>query len=98
MDQRIHAIKLVYDNGIIEDVKEGLIITRNGDAMSFDAVNLMPPDQLLLTAITLHQLHREYLSDESGMTDESVNLLDILIPFIKALLKFEKENKGDVLQ
>lgn len=90
-EPRLHAIKLVYDNGLIEDVKSGIIVTKDGDSLSFDILNLLPLDQLLVAAITFHQLHMEHLKDiESGMDE-------LLSEFINALMQFQKQNKGDVL-
>ncbi len=96
MAQRVHAIKLVFSDGIIEDIKEGMVITRDGETMSFDAVNVLPQDQILLVAITLHQLYQEYFE---GLNDQmDAELMAVLIPFIKGMLDAHKRDKGDVLQ
>lgn len=97
--EEIVAIKMVISNGLIEDCKQGIIITKQDDNMSFDALNLLPHDQLTLTAITLHQLIQEHLGEDS--LDEEIDLLMVsLVHFIKALLDptYKRENKGDVLQ
>lgn len=94
MESRVHAIKLVHDNGVIEDIKSGVVITKDGDSMSFNCVNLLPREQMLITAIALHQLLQEYLPNDDE--EESI-VIGVLVGFIKALFHTE-EIKGDVLQ
>ena len=88
--EQLHVIKLVYTNGIMEDVKQGVVITRDGAGIGFEATNLLPHEMLLLVSITLHQL----LKDTDAIGDDFMSSLIILI---KALIKLEDE-KGDVLQ
>lgn len=90
----LHAIKLVYSNGIIQDMKSGVVILKDQDGMQYEAMNVLPQDQLLITAITLHQLYSEHLKSEDGED----GFENILVDFIKALLSTEKQTKGDVLQ
>lgn len=102
MEQRVRAIKLIYDNGVIEDVKEGIVITKEVDNMSFTAVNIEPLDQMILTAITFHSLFAEYLRSEEEEVASADVIDSVLVDFIKVLLqlKYKNENKtkGDVLQ
>lgn len=102
LEQRVHAIKLIFDNGVIEDVKEGIVITKEADNMSFTAVNVEPLDQMILTAITFHSLFSEYLQSEEEEFTSAEAIDSVLVDFIKVLLqlKYKNENKtkGDVLQ
>lgn len=102
MEQRVHAIKLIFDNGVIEDVKEGIVITKDADNMSFTAVNVEPLDQMILTAITFHNLFTEYLFGEGEQPASAETVNSVLVDLIKVLLKVKYKNenktKGDVLQ
>jgi hypothetical protein len=82
----------MYDNGIIENVKEGIVLVKQEDGMEFEAVNMLPNDQLLLVAIALHQLYLE--SFGKSVEDDPLDM--ILSSFIYELL--QTDNKGDVLQ
>lgn len=100
MEPRLHAIKLVYDNGIIEDVAEGIVIIKNNESLEFEAVNVLPIDQLLLSAITLHSLFEEYISEGGTELKIEGGLEDLLVEFIRVLLDLQHKtnDKGDVLQ
>lgn len=102
LEQRVHAIKLIFDNGVIEDVKEGIVITKDADNMSFTAVNVEPLDQMILTAITFHNLFTEYLFGEGEQPASAETVNSVLVDLIKVLLKVKYKNenktKGDVLQ
>jgi hypothetical protein len=96
----------VYENGIIQDIKEGIVIVKTNEAMAFEAVNVLPLDQLLLSAIAFHSLFNEYVSEGTGGDDGSPMDIDdgldgLLYEFIKVLLAMKDKttnNKGDVLQ
>lgn len=102
MEKRVHAIKLIYDDGLIEDVKEGIVIIKEEDNMSFTAVNIEPLDQMILSAITFHNLFTEYLRDGEEEVEKANAIDSVLVDFIKVLLqvkyKGENKTKGDVLQ
>lgn len=100
MEKRVRSIKLIYEDGLIEDIKEGIVVIKEDDNMSFTAVNIDPMEQMLLSAITFHSLFTEYLR-EDGENVASADVIDnVLVDFIKVLLqvKYKNETKGDVLQ
>lgn len=97
MDTRLHSIKAVYENGVIEDVKEGLIIVKEKDSLRFDAVNLLPVDQILLNAIVLNELVSEYFLDEDP--DQTFEMFtSMLKALISSLLNTNNQTKGEVIQ
>lgn len=98
MEPRLHAIKAVYDNAVIEDIKEGLIIAKEKEGLRFEAVNVLPADQLLLCAIVTYELTNEFFSESEQ--DETMELfLGMLKILISGLLNNkEDQTKGGVLQ
>lgn len=102
MDTQLRSIKLVYDNGIIQDVSAGIVILKNVTNMEYEAVNVLPHEQLLITAITLHQLYSEFTKDILSYEDdheEEDYFEKTLVDFIKQLLEANKKvDKGEVLQ
>lgn len=96
METRLHAIKLLHDNGIIESVDSGIVIIKKGESLEFEAVNVLPFDQLLLTGVVFHSLFHEYIVANTQEGDMERTLGAMLSEFIKILLDTDK-TKGDVL-
>lgn len=93
---KLHAIKLVMDNGIIEDFKQGIVIVKEKDSMSLETCNVLPVEQIALTAIALNELMSEYLSDEDS--DEPMDLFKSMLKVLIANLLNTNPTKGEVVQ
>lgn len=88
----IRSIQLVMNTGVIEQINSGMVIVKQDDGMVFEAVNLLPEDQLLITAVALNELLKEYLEDSEALKELNFHLL----VFIRAILN--PDGKGDALQ
>lgn len=93
---KLHAIKLVMDNGIIDDFKQGIVIVKEKDSMSLETCNVLPVEQIALTAIALNELLNEYFSDEEY---EAFNMMQTMLrALISSLLNTNNPTKGEVVQ
>lgn len=93
---KLRAIKLLMENGIIEDCKEGIVIVKQADGMVLETVNILPVEQIAFTAIALNELLNEYFSDEE---DETFNMMQTMLrALISSLLNTNNPTKGEVVQ
>jgi len=96
LEDELVSIKLMYADGVMEDVRSGMVMVKHDETMSYAAKNMLPHHQMLLCAITLHQLYLEYLQGFNEDADKE--FASVLMSFIKGLLDVRKLDKGDVLQ
>ena len=62
--RQAHAVKIVYSDGLIEDVKSAIIIVSEKDGISYEAMNILPDKQLLVVAMSFYSMLKEYELDE----------------------------------
>ena len=94
---KLHAVKLVMDNGMIEDCKEAIVIIKDGESMSLEAINLLPLDQMILVSIAFYEMFNEYFSEEEQ--PKEFQLFEQMLRYlISSLLNTNNQTKGDVLQ
>ena len=97
VENRLRSINAVYENGVIENIKEGIVIAKESDGLRFEAVNVLPADQLLLVSIIMCELTNEYFSESE--TDDTVELFKgMLKVLISGLLNTNNQTKGAELQ
>lgn len=93
----LHAVKLVMSNGVIEDCKEAVVILKQGDGMSLEAINLLPNDQFVLVSIAFHQYFNEYFL-EDGEDNEMLQVFEhMLRTIISSLLNNKPTTEGKLL-
>jgi hypothetical protein len=97
LEAKLRSIKAVYENGVIEDITQGIIIVKDSDGLRYDAVNILPVEQLALSAIVVSELIGEYfLTEEPDPTMEM--FLTMLRALISSLLNTKQQTKGEVIQ
>lgn len=96
------ALKIIYDNGIIEDIRQAIVIAEETDGMFYEAMNILPDKQMLVVAMAFHGMLRELREAD---TEGHLEVLEHeLLEFIRSLMnpsyirKQQQQTKGDVLQ
>lgn len=79
--RQAHAVKIVYNDGIIEDVRSAVIIAETQEGMTYEAMNILPDKQLLVIAMAFHSM-----LVEMDIDDEEFILPNEVLKFIKALM------------
>jgi hypothetical protein len=95
------ALKVIYNTGLIEDIKSAIVIAEETDGMFYEAMNILPDKQMLVIAMAFHSMLREMRDAD---TDGVLEVLEHeLLEFIRSLMnpsyiRTQQQTKGDVLQ
>lgn len=66
--RQAHAVKIVYSDGLIEDIQSAIIIAETEEGMFYEAMNILPDKQLLIVSIALHSMLKELNIDDEEWT------------------------------
>lgn len=86
--RQAHAVKIIYNDGLIEDVKSAVIIAETTEGMTYEAMNILPDKQLLVIAMAFHSM-----LNELGIDEEEFTLPSEVLNFIKMLMNPIEENQ-----
>ena len=96
LEKQLSSVTVFYNDGTIDKLKNAMIISMDNDNIEFDSLNINPADQLLLTAILLNELVKEYFVEGD---DEFEKFSMLLTSFIKELMKVKNtQTKGAIYQ
>lgn len=79
--RQAHAVKIVYSDGIIENIDSAIIIAETQEGMFYEAMNILPDKQLLVVAIALHSMLKDL-----GIDDEDFTFPNEVLQFIRQLM------------
>lgn len=79
--RQAHAVKIVYSDGIIENIDSAIIIAETPEGMFYEAMNILPDKQLLIVAIALHSMLKDLQID-----DEEFTFPNEVLQFIRQLM------------
>ena len=89
------AIKIIYDDGMIYDLNNAIIIANDDDGLTYEVMNILPDKQLLLVAVAFHSMLKDLMEDEA----DSWSLEQEVLCFIRELMNpIDNQTKGEILQ
>lgn len=90
--RQAHAVKIVYSDGIIENIDSAVIIADTEEGMFYEAMNILPDKQLLVVAIALHSMLKDL-----DIEDEAFTFPNEVLQFIRQLMNpIEEKTKTKV--
>lgn len=93
----IRAVKIIYDDGLIEDVPNCIILIEDGGGFLLEGRNIDPMKQVAYLAMALDELISELFNVDNGSSaHELSNTLRALASYMYKESK--QQTKGEVIQ
>ena len=93
----IRSVKLIYDDGLIEDVPNCIILIEDGDGFLIEGRNISPMRQVAYMAMALDEMIGGLFSTDDGSSAQELSKT------LRALASYmyresKQQTKGEVIQ